>query len=872
MGPQVEATPYSWPVDGGFNPETTALVIIDMQKDFCSPQGYLVHQGRGFTIYHTREGHRPDLSTLSSRERARSKNNETGMGIGDKGPLGRLLIRGEEGHDIIEELSPKEDEQIIDKPGRSAFQHTEFRLMLNIRGIKNLVICGVTTDVCVHSTMREANDNSFDCILVEDATAASEAHLHSGAIGSVIAEVALRYHPHRPPHDLYREHDSRTTRRADLDYLRRLTPLPQHSTPKPPSQRAHDTWGQGPPSRRPFLASRNFSACPTAHREQSVNTEMSMDEVPSSPPTDLSSPESALVYYKNQYEQLEHELAEFQQSSQELEAELEKDVEAAERRERTLQEKVEGLGFEVDEWKTKYKQSKTEANSAQNTLQKEITTLRDSNRTLQLRLRDIEVANDDFERQARNTSSSLEDLESKYNVAIERAVMMEEEIKVGEQERENLRIETQRLRDELSDLKIEAEILQDKLRKRQLPSLATDITAPNSPSFDGEGSPDSTASSPMISTPPDTKSVSTVDTVSETPTPPSPPMSESSTSTRPVAKTPMNPPKSKLKLPSGDSSTTPKPTSRIPSGNLNLRSSRGPTAPTASSRTRNATPSVIRNARSKAPATRGLPNSTSLTHIRSLTAQMQRLEQRVQSARSKLPAPVTTPPRASPRGVAAMGHNYMAPNVTIRSRKRTIGSTASNSSIGLEDTPSGKHVPKLSTSGIGRLSFGPLPTKEGTDSRPSSRASASSYVRPDRPLSRSELSRPVSRTSMTGARTPLGHYSQSQISEQRRPRSSIGGSYGHGHSQSVSHIDLDESRELDFSTPSRRNTYGKGDLDGSAIPAPSSALPRRKSGGIAIGRRTSSGAGLRDGDAKTSENAMKPPGRPRKLSEVGETY
>ncbi|KAH6668704.1 NUDE protein [Halenospora varia] len=609
---------------------------------------------------------------------------------------------------------------------------------------------------------------------------------------------------------------------------------------------------------------------------------MPMDDIPSSPPTDLSSPESALAYYKSQYEQLEHELAEFQASSQELEAELEKDVEAAEKRERTLQEKAESLGFEVEEWKTKYKQAKTEANSAQNVLQKEITTLRDSNRTLQLQLRDIEVSNDDFERQARNTTSSLQDLDSKYNVAIERAVMMEEEIKVGEQERENLRIETQRLRDELSDLKIEAEILQDKLRKRQLPSLTTDITAPNSPSFDGEtGSPSSTASSPMITTPPDTKSVSTVDTVSETPTPPSPPMSESSATAKPIARTPMNPPKSRLKLPSGDSSTTPKPANRNASGNLNLRSSRGPTAPTASSRTRNATPSVIRNARSKAPATRGLPNSTSLTHIRSLTAQMQRLEQRVHSARSKLPAPVSTPPRASPRGMSALGHNnIMAPNVTIRSRKRTGGSTISNSSsIAAEsDTPSGKHVPRLSTSGISRLSFGPLPSKEGTstDSRPSSRASATSFVRPDRPLSRSELSRPVSRTSMSGARTPLGHYSRSEIAEQRRPRSSIGGSYtsthGHGHSQSVSHIDLDETRELDFSTPSRRNTYGKGELDGSAIPGPSSALPRRKSGGIAIARRTSSGAGLREGESKSSENVMKPPGRPRKLSEVGETY
>jgi hypothetical protein len=226
-----------------------------------------------------------------------------------------------------------------------------------------------------------------------------------------------------------------------------------------------------------------------------------------------------------------------------------------------------------------------------------------------------------------------------------------------------------------------------------------------------------------------------------------------------------------------------------------------------------------------------------------------------------------------------MGQNYMPPSVTIRSRKRTGGSTASGSSMGLgEDTPSSttKHVARLSTSGISRLSFGPLPSREPSEtSRPSSRASTTSFVRPDRPLSRTEIARPASRSSISGARTPLGHYSQSTIMEQRRPRSSIGGnfgaSHGHGHSQSVSNIDVDETRELDFATPSRRNTFSKAD-DGSAIPAPPSALPRRKSGGLATGgipmpRRTSSGTTLREG-----EGGMKPPGRPRKLSGVGETY
>lgn len=539
---------------------------------------------------------------------------------------------------------------------------------------------------------------------------------------------------------------------------------------------------------------------------------------------------------------------------------------------------------------TKYKQAKTEANSAQNTLQKEITTLRDTNRTLQLRLRDIEVANDDFERQARNTSSSLEDMESKFNIAIERAVMMEEEIKIGEEERERLRIETQRLRDELSDLKIEAEIMQDKLRKRQLSSLDTDLTVPGSPLY--QGSPVSTASSPMITTPPDTKSVSTADTVSDTPTPPSPPMSDASAPARSARLKTASRPPTTHKMPPSAHSSTPKPrvtrvlstNFRASQGTVNFRSSQGPPSVpvrnTAASRGRNATPALIRNAKTKAPATRGLPSSTSLTHIRTLTAQMARLEQRVQSARSKLPAPVYTPPRASPRTASAMGHNYMPPSVTIRSRKRTHGSGASSTSLVGEDqdTPSAKHVPRLSTSGISRLSFGPLPTRDN-ESRPSSRASTTNYSRPERPTSRTAMERPGSRASMSGAKTPLGHYSQSSIAESRRPRSSIGGNFGashghgHAHSQSISNFDLDELRDAtEAPTPSRRSTFSKGELEGviSAIPLPAS---RRRSGPVATTpnpRRTSSAAALRD--VQENEVAMKAPVRMRKLTDVGETY
>jgi len=128
---------------------------------------------------------------LSSRERTRSKDNPSGLGIGDSGPLGRLLVRGELGHDIVSELYPRANEPVIDKPGRSAFAHTDFELLLRIRGIKNLVICGVTTDVCVSSTMREANDRAFDCVLVEDCTVASEESLRIGALESVKAEGGI---------------------------------------------------------------------------------------------------------------------------------------------------------------------------------------------------------------------------------------------------------------------------------------------------------------------------------------------------------------------------------------------------------------------------------------------------------------------------------------------------------------------------------------------------------------------------------------------------------------------------------------------------------------------------------------------------------
>ncbi|MCJ1410683.1 hypothetical protein MMC19_004769 [Ptychographa xylographoides] len=145
----------------------------------------------GFPVYHTREGHRPDLSTLSSRERYRSKNNGAATGIGDRGPMGRLLVRGEPGHDTVPELYPLPEEPVIDKPGKSAFRHTDFKLLLDIRKVKNLVLCGVTTDVCVTSTMRDANDMGLDCLLVEDACAAGEKQLHKAAVDMICEEGGI---------------------------------------------------------------------------------------------------------------------------------------------------------------------------------------------------------------------------------------------------------------------------------------------------------------------------------------------------------------------------------------------------------------------------------------------------------------------------------------------------------------------------------------------------------------------------------------------------------------------------------------------------------------------------------------------------------
>ena len=144
-----------------------------------------------FPVYYTREGHRPDLSSLPAREQFRSRNNPSNIGIGDKGPLGRLLIRGEKSNDVIPELYPLPNEPVIDKPTKGAFTFTDFELLLRNRGIRNIVLCGVCTDVCVHTTMREGNDRGYDCLLVTDACGATVPGLHDAAVQMVATEGGI---------------------------------------------------------------------------------------------------------------------------------------------------------------------------------------------------------------------------------------------------------------------------------------------------------------------------------------------------------------------------------------------------------------------------------------------------------------------------------------------------------------------------------------------------------------------------------------------------------------------------------------------------------------------------------------------------------
>jgi biuret amidohydrolase len=184
--PIVRAEPYEF----AFQLEHVALVVIDMQRDFVDPGGFgealgndvsllrkaIAPTGRvleaarkaGILVIHTREGHRADLTDLALAKKARGRLKN---GIGDPGPMGRILVQGEYGHDIIDELKPAPGEPVVDKPGKGAFYATDLDTILRTRGIRQLIICGVTTEVCVNTTVREANDRGYDCLVLSDCVA-----------------------------------------------------------------------------------------------------------------------------------------------------------------------------------------------------------------------------------------------------------------------------------------------------------------------------------------------------------------------------------------------------------------------------------------------------------------------------------------------------------------------------------------------------------------------------------------------------------------------------------------------------------------------------------------------------------------------------
>jgi biuret amidohydrolase len=203
--PLVSAEPYDWPFDGALDPARTALILIDWQVDFCGPGGYVDRMGYdlnltragleptaavlaafrewGGMVIHTREGHRPDLTDCPANKLWRSK--QIGAGIGDAGPAGRILVRGEPGWQIVDEVAPIDGEIIIDKPGKGAFYATDLELVLRNAGITHLVFTGITTDVCVHTTMRDANDRGYECLLLSDCTGATDLGNYSAALKMV---------------------------------------------------------------------------------------------------------------------------------------------------------------------------------------------------------------------------------------------------------------------------------------------------------------------------------------------------------------------------------------------------------------------------------------------------------------------------------------------------------------------------------------------------------------------------------------------------------------------------------------------------------------------------------------------------------------
>ena len=193
-----------------FEPERTATIVIDMQRDFLEPGGFGAALGNdvtrlhtaiapcaallaasraaGLLILHTREGHRPDLGDCPPAKLTRSP---PGMRIGDPGPMGRILVRGEAGHDIIPELAPLPGEIVLDKPGKGAFWATDLEPILRHRGIEALLVAGVTTEVCVSTTVRAANDRGFRCAVIGDACASYFPEFHAAALAMIHAQGGI---------------------------------------------------------------------------------------------------------------------------------------------------------------------------------------------------------------------------------------------------------------------------------------------------------------------------------------------------------------------------------------------------------------------------------------------------------------------------------------------------------------------------------------------------------------------------------------------------------------------------------------------------------------------------------------------------------
>jgi nicotinamidase-related amidase len=203
---EIPAEPYTFSCDLA----RAALLVIDMQRDFLEPGGFgellgndvsklrrviaptqrllAAARARGMLVVHTREGHRPDLSDCPPSKRARGG---LAVGIGDAGPMGRVLVRGERGHDIVDDLAPLPGEPVIDKPGKGSFYATDLHTILANRQIGSLIVAGVTTEVCVHTSVREANDRGYECLVLEDCVGSYFPEFHAAAIKMIAAQGGI---------------------------------------------------------------------------------------------------------------------------------------------------------------------------------------------------------------------------------------------------------------------------------------------------------------------------------------------------------------------------------------------------------------------------------------------------------------------------------------------------------------------------------------------------------------------------------------------------------------------------------------------------------------------------------------------------------